>query len=74
MSCDRTPLEYFLYCHAKSRVFADKSVAIGALEAYILCVICNMWSAIFEKVTQNWMSRMRFVSRGRHMPEVTFKC
>ncbi|KZC12688.1 hypothetical protein WN55_04156 [Dufourea novaeangliae] len=40
-SCDLTPLDYFLWGHVKSLVYADKPATIDALEANIIRVICD---------------------------------
>ena len=75
-SCDVTPLDYFLWGYAKSKVYADKPATIDALENNIMRTIRDISPEMLEKVTQNWTSRIQFLknSRGGHMPEIIFKC
>ena len=75
-SCDVTPLDYFLWGYAKSKVYADKPATIDALENNIMRTIRDISPEMLEKVTQNWTSRIQFLknSCGGHMPEIIFKC
>ena len=56
-------------------VFADKSITLGALEVNINRTINEMRPKILEKVVNNWIDRMHFVtiSRGGHMLEIIFR-
>ena len=56
-----TPLDYFLWGYAKSKVYADKPATIDALENNIMCTIRDISPEMLEKVTQNWTSRIQFL-------------
>ncbi|GFT12007.1 integrase catalytic domain-containing protein [Trichonephila clavipes] len=74
-SCDLTPLDYFLLVYVKSLVYADKPQTLDHLEDNIRHVIADIRPQMFEKVIENWTSRLDYIraSRGSHMPEIIFK-
>ncbi|GFW34679.1 DUF4817 domain-containing protein [Trichonephila clavipes] len=74
-SCDLTPLDYFLWGYVKSLVYADKPQTLDHLEDNIRRVIADIRPQMFEKVIENWTSRLDYIraSRGSHMPEIIFK-
>ncbi|GFW76742.1 putative DD41D transposase [Trichonephila clavipes] len=74
-SCDLTPLDYFLWGHVKSLVYADKPQTLDYLEDNIRRVIADIRPQMLEKVIENWTSRLDYIraSRGSPMPEIIFK-
>ncbi|GFX68294.1 retrovirus-related Pol polyprotein from transposon 412 [Trichonephila clavipes] len=75
-SCDLTPLDYFLWGHVKSLVYADKPQTLDHLEDNIRRVIADIRPQMLEKVViENWTSRLDYIraSRGSPMPEIIFK-
>ncbi|GFY25598.1 uncharacterized protein TNCV_2487181 [Trichonephila clavipes] len=74
-SCDLTPLDYFLWGYVKSLVYADKPQTLDHLEDNIRRVIADIRPQMFEKVIENWTSRLDYIraSRGSPMPEIIFK-
>ncbi|GFW33725.1 uncharacterized protein TNCV_4051741 [Trichonephila clavipes] len=74
-SCDLTPLDYFLWGHVKSLVYADKPQTLDHLEDNIRRVIADIRPQMLEKVIENWTSRSDYIraSRGISMPEIIFK-
>ncbi|GFU21311.1 DUF4817 domain-containing protein [Trichonephila clavipes] len=74
-SCDLTPLDYFLWGHVKSLVYADKPQTRDHLEDNIRRVIADIRSQMLEKIIENWTSRLDYIraSRGSRMPEIIFK-
>ncbi|GFV94936.1 uncharacterized protein TNCV_1029341 [Trichonephila clavipes] len=74
-SCDLTPLDYFLWGYVKSLVYADKPQTLDHLEDNIRRVIADIRPQMFEKVIENWASRLDYIraSRGSPMPEIIFK-
>ncbi|GFX13130.1 hypothetical protein TNCV_2357861 [Trichonephila clavipes] len=75
VSCDLTPLDYFLWGYVKSLVYADKPQTLDHLEDNIRRVIADIRPQMLEKVIENWTSRLDYIraSRGSHMPEIMFK-
>ncbi|GFX64758.1 transposable element Tc3 transposase [Trichonephila clavipes] len=73
--CDLTPLDYFLWGYVKSLVYADKPQTLDHLEDNIRRVIADIRPQMFEKVIENWTSRLDYIraSRGSPMPEIIFK-
>ncbi|GFU87935.1 uncharacterized protein TNCV_1335051 [Trichonephila clavipes] len=74
-SCDLTSLDYFLWGYVKSLVYADKPQTLDHLEDNIRRVIADIRPHMFEKVIENWTSRLDYIraSRGSPMPEIIFK-
>ncbi|GFU75578.1 uncharacterized protein TNCV_2862931 [Trichonephila clavipes] len=75
ISCDLTPLDYFLWGYVKSLVYADKPQTLDHLEDNIRRVIADIRPQMLEKVIENWTSRLDYIraSRGSPMPEIIFK-
>ncbi|GFT88862.1 hypothetical protein TNCV_906751 [Trichonephila clavipes] len=75
ISCDLTPLDYFLWGNVKSLVYADKPQTFDHLEDNIRRVIADIRPQMLEKVIENWTSRLDYIraSRGSPMPEIIFK-
>ncbi|GFS89433.1 hypothetical protein TNCV_1809561 [Trichonephila clavipes] len=75
ISCDLTPLDYFLWGYVKSLVNADKPQTLDHLEDNIRRVITDIRPQMLEKVIENWTSRLDYIraSRGSPMPEIIFK-
>ncbi|GFW67746.1 putative transposable element [Trichonephila clavipes] len=75
ISCDLTPLDYFLWGYVKSLVYADKAQTLDHLEDNIRRVIADIRPQMLEKVIENWMSRLDYIraSRDSPMPEILFK-
>ncbi|GFV10628.1 transposable element Tc3 transposase [Trichonephila clavipes] len=57
-SCDLTPLDYFLWGYVKSLVCADKPQTLDHLEDNIRRVIADIRPQMWEKVIENWTSRL----------------
>ncbi|GFX99430.1 hypothetical protein TNCV_1080741 [Trichonephila clavipes] len=55
--------------------YADKLQTLDHLEDNIRRVIADIRPQMFEKVIENWTSRLDYIraSRGSHMPEIIFK-
>ncbi|GFV58146.1 transposon Tf2-6 polyprotein [Trichonephila clavipes] len=75
ISCDLTPLDYFLWGYVKSLFYADKPQTLDHLEDNIRRVIADIRPQMLEKVIENWTSRLDYIraSRGSPMPEIIFK-
>ncbi|GFX02667.1 hypothetical protein TNCV_2011111 [Trichonephila clavipes] len=75
ISCDLTPLDYFLWGYVKSFVYADKPQTLDHLEDNIRRVIADIRPQMLEKVIENWTSRLDNIraSRGSPMPKIIFK-
>ncbi|GFY32206.1 putative DD41D transposase [Trichonephila clavipes] len=58
ISCDLTPLDYFLWGYVKSLVYADNPQTLDYLEDNIRRVIADIWPQMLEKVIENWKSRL----------------
>ncbi|GFV13207.1 putative DD41D transposase [Trichonephila clavipes] len=74
-SCDLTPLDYFLRGYVKSLVYADKPQTLDQLEDNIRRVIADIRPQMFEKVIENWTSRLDYIRDNcdNPMPEIIFK-
>ncbi|GFU21709.1 uncharacterized protein TNCV_3123091 [Trichonephila clavipes] len=72
ISCDLTPLDYFLWGYVKSLVYADKPQTLGHFEDNIRRVIADIRPQRLEKVIENRTSRLDYI-RGNPMPEIIFK-
>ncbi|GFT25725.1 putative LOC100569746 [Trichonephila clavipes] len=75
ISCDLTPLDYFLWDYVKSLIYADKPQTLDHLEDNIRRVIADIRPQMLEKVIENWTSRLDYIraNRGSPMPEIIFK-
>ncbi|GFW07586.1 uncharacterized protein TNCV_3917191 [Trichonephila clavipes] len=72
VSCDLTPLDYFLWGYVKSLVYGDKPQTLDHLEDNIHRVIADIRPQMLEKVIESWTSRLDYIraSRGSPMPEI----
>ncbi|GFW50847.1 uncharacterized protein TNCV_3591291 [Trichonephila clavipes] len=61
VSCDLTPLDYFLLGYVKSLVYADKPQTLDHLEDNIRRVIADIRPQMLEKVIENWTSRLDYI-------------
>ncbi|GFX93189.1 transposable element Tc3 transposase [Trichonephila clavipes] len=75
ISCDFTPLDYFLWVYVKALVYVDKPQTLEHFEDNIRRDITDIRPQMLEKVIENWKSRLDYIraSRGSHMPEIIFK-
>ncbi|GFT32358.1 transposable element Tc3 transposase [Trichonephila clavipes] len=75
LSCDLTPLDYFLWGYVKALVYVDKPQTLDHLEDNIRRVIADIRPQMLEKVIENWTSGLDYIraSRGSPMPEIIFK-
>ncbi|GFX69153.1 putative transposable element [Trichonephila clavipes] len=73
-SCDFTLLDYFLWGYVKSLVYVDKPQTLDHLEDNIRRVIADIRPQMFERVIENWTSRLDSIraSHGSPMPEIIF--
>ncbi|GFX08996.1 uncharacterized protein TNCV_4165751 [Trichonephila clavipes] len=65
ISCDLTPLDYFLWGYVKSLVYADKPQTLDHLEDNIRRVIADIRPQMLEKVIENWTSRLDYIRASR---------
>ncbi|GFX61846.1 putative DD41D transposase [Trichonephila clavipes] len=74
-SCDLTPLNYFLWGYVKSLVYADEPQSLDYFQDNIHRVIADIRPQMWEKVIENWTSRLDYIRacRGSPMPEIIFK-
>ncbi|GFU71006.1 uncharacterized protein TNCV_4487691 [Trichonephila clavipes] len=61
ISCDLTPLDYFLLGYVKSLVYADKPQTLDHLEDNIRRVIADIRPQMLEKVIENWTSILDYI-------------
>ena len=66
ISCDFTPLEYFLWGYVKDHVYTDKPASIDALKDNIEAFIREIPAEMLEL---DHLKR----SRGQHLHELIFK-
>ncbi|GFU60565.1 hypothetical protein TNCV_1729961 [Trichonephila clavipes] len=71
----RMPENCTFFTLVKSLVYADKPQTLDHLEDTIRRVIADIRPQMFEKVIENWTSRLDYIraSRGSPMPEIMFK-
>ncbi|GFX77924.1 uncharacterized protein TNCV_909411 [Trichonephila clavipes] len=68
ISCDLTPLDYFLWGYVKSLVYAEKPQTLDHLEDNIRHVIADIRPQMLEKVIENWTSRLDYILVSRSSP------
>lgn len=60
------------------KVTGLRSAAAGAAAETLEPALCESrhTTTVFEKVTQDWSNKIRFVwnSRDGHMPQIVYKC
>ena len=73
-SCDLTPLDFFLWGHIKSLVYANKPATLDDLKDNIQCEIANVSVEMCARVVENWVHRIDRCrrARGGHMTDIEF--
>ena len=73
-SCDLTPLDFFLWGHIKSLVYANKPATLADLKDNIQREIANVPVEMCARVVENWVQRIdRYKqARGGHMTDIEF--
>lgn len=73
-SCDLTPLDFFLWGHIKSLVYANQPTTINELRDNIIREIRNVPVELCARVAENFVQRIHRCksSRGGHMAEIEF--
>ena len=73
-SCDLTPLDFFLWAHIKSLVYANKPATLDDLTDNIQREIANVPVEMCARVVENWVQRIGRCKRARggHMTDIEF--
>ena len=73
-SCDLTPLDFFLWGHMKSLVYANKPATLDDLKDNIQREIANVSVKMCARVVENWVQRIDRCKRARggHMTDMEF--
>ena len=73
-SCDLTPLDFFLWGHIKSLVYANKPATLDVLNDNIQREIANVPIEMCARVAENWVQRIDRCKRARggHMTDIEF--
>ena len=73
-SCDLTPLDFFLWGHIKSLVYANKPATLDDLKDNIQREISNVPVEMWARVMENWVQRIDRCKRARgvHMADIEF--
>ena len=73
-SCDLTPLDFFLWGHIKSLVYANKPATLDDLKDNIQREIANVPVEMCARVVENWVQRIDRCKRARggHMTDIEF--
>ena len=73
-SCDPTPLDFFLWGHMKSLVYANKPATLDDLKDNIQREIANVPLEMCARVVENWVQRINRCKRacGGHMTDIEF--
>ena len=73
-SCDLTPLDFFLWGHNKSLVYANKPATLDDLEDNTRREIANVPVEMCARVVENWVQRIDPCKRARggHMNDIEF--
>ena len=74
LSCDFSPLDYYLRAPVKDKCYADKPETIDAWKENIREAIDEIQLHRIDNVLKNWTDRLGYcmASRGIHLNEVTF--
>ena len=74
LSCDLTPLDFFLWGHLKSLVYANKPATLDDLKDNIQREIANFPVEMCARVVKNWAQRIDRCkrTRGGHMTDIEF--
>ena len=72
--CDLTPLDFFLWGHIKSLVYANKPATLDDLKDNIQREIANFPVNMCVRVVKNWVQRIDRCkrARGSHMIDIEF--
>ena len=73
-SCDLTPLDFFLWGHIKSLVYANEPATLDDLKDNIQREIANVPVEMCARVVENWVQRIDRCKRARggHMADIEF--
>ena len=73
-SCDLTPLDFFLWGHIKSLVYANKPETLGDHKDNIQREIANVLVKMCARVVKNWVQTIDRCKRARggHMTDIEF--
>ena len=73
-SCDLTPLDFFLWVHIKSLVYANKPATLDDLKDNIQREIANIPFKMCARLVENWVQRIDRCKRacGGHMTDIEF--
>ena len=73
-SCNLTPLEFFLWGHIKSLVYANKPATLDDLKDNIPRKIADVPVEMCARVVENWVQRIVRCKRARggHMADIEF--
>ena len=73
-SCDLTPLDFFLWGHIKSLVYANKPATLDDLKDNIQREIANVPVEMCARVVENWVQIIDRCKRARggHMTDIEF--
>ena len=73
-SCDLRPLDFFLWGHIKSLVYANKPATLDDLKDNIQREIANVPVEMCARVVENWVQRIDRCKRahGGHMTDIEF--
>ena len=73
-SCDLTPLDFFLWGHIKSLVYANKLATLDNLKDNIEREIANVPVEKCARVVKNWVQRIDRCNRARggHVTDIEF--
>ena len=74
LSCDMTPLDYYLWDAVKDECYADKPATIHALKDNISEAFGDIQLHTIDNVLSNWTDRVGYcmTSRGCHLNEIIF--
>ena len=73
-SCELTPLDFFLWSHIKSLVYANKPATLDDPKNSIQREIANVPVEMCARVVDNWVQRIDRCkkARGGHMTDIEF--
>ena len=73
-SCDLTPLDFFLWGHIKSLVYANKSETLDDLKDNIQREISKVPVEMCARVVENWVQKIDRCKRARggHITDIEF--
>ena len=74
-SCDLIPFRLFFLCvYVKSRCLCHKPRTVPHLMGDVTCIIREIEPQLFEKVIENWVTRIhaRKLGSGGHLNDIVF--